>query len=65
LSQAINAAPNQHPVAANGLIYNKIARRILPILFFGYIIAYSTSRPNPPSAAHWQSSAPAITSPST
>ncbi len=40
MSSAINAAPNPHPVAASGPLYNKIARRILPILFFGYIIAY-------------------------
>jgi glycolate oxidase iron-sulfur subunit len=35
-----NAAPNLQTVTPNSPLYSKIARRILPILFFAYIIAY-------------------------
>jgi D-galactonate transporter len=40
LAPAHYAAPNAHPLSANGPLYSKIAWRILPILLLAYIVAY-------------------------
>ena len=40
MPSARNAAPSSTPTDASDPLYRKIAFRILPILFFGYIIAY-------------------------
>ena len=40
MSPSRQAEPNTVPLAANGLLYRKIAWRILPILLLAYIIAY-------------------------
>jgi D-galactonate transporter len=40
MSQARFATPNRSPVSAHDSLYNKIAWRIMPIMFLGYIIAY-------------------------
>src|ERR1700678_4225651 len=40
MSQASQTAPNISVVSATDLLYRKIAWRIMPILFVGYIIAY-------------------------
>ena len=40
MSQARFATPNRSPASAHDSLYNKIAWRIMPIMFLGYIIAY-------------------------
>ena len=40
LSQAAYDAPNPSPIGSSDLLYRKVAWRIMPILFVGYIIAY-------------------------
>jgi hypothetical protein len=40
LSQAAYDAPNPSPISSSDSLYRKVAWRIMPILFAGYIIAY-------------------------